>query len=141
MVDKILIMNKLSKLELYIKQISEYQNISYEDYINNWKVQRIIERTLQIMIETCLDIAAHIISDKGFPSPISYSHMFKILIDNNILDKDRLDTYQKMARFRNILVHQYEDIDPSIILSIVKKNLKDFNYFRDSIIKFLKEEE
>ncbi len=61
MVDRTLILRKLSNLEAYLAQIKEYQDISLDAYVNDWKIQRIIERTLQMMIETCSDIAGHII--------------------------------------------------------------------------------
>ena len=64
MVDKTLILRKLSELEEYTSQIQDFRSISVDDYRSDWKSQRIIERTLQMMIETCVDIAGHIISDK-----------------------------------------------------------------------------
>jgi len=43
-----------------------------------------------------------------------------------------------MARFRNIIVHRYEEIEPEIIISILRKNLKDFDLFKKSVLQFLK---
>ena len=54
MVDKSLILRKLSTLDEYLKQINEFADISLKDYAADWKIQRIVERTLQMMIETCL---------------------------------------------------------------------------------------
>ncbi len=52
MVDKNLILRKLSTLDEYQKQINEYAKISLKDYTADWKIQRIVERTQQMMIET-----------------------------------------------------------------------------------------
>jgi len=76
MVDDTLILRKLSELDEYYKQIAEYKKITVAQYSGDWKVQRIIERTLQMMIETCVDVAGHIISDKGYRIPKSYSDTF-----------------------------------------------------------------
>ena len=43
----------------------------------------------------------------------------------------------KMAKFRNVVVHQYEKIDPSIVVSILHKNLDDFEKYKRAIIKYL----
>jgi hypothetical protein len=51
-VDKNLILRKLSDLSDLREQIDEYQGISVRRYAADWKVQRIVERTLQLMIET-----------------------------------------------------------------------------------------
>ena len=138
MVDKTLILRKLSALDEYLKQISEYVNITLEAYAGDWKIQRIIERTLQMMIETCLDISGHIISDEKFRMPETYADMFRILVEKGILSKSRVDAFEKMARFRNIVVHDYERIDPEIVIGILKNNLGDFEDFKASVIKYLK---
>jgi uncharacterized protein YutE (UPF0331/DUF86 family) len=83
MVDEVLILRKLSELDDYYLQINEYASITAGEYTKDWKIQRIIERTLQMMIETCIDVAGHIISDQGFRIPKSYSDAFSVLHENN----------------------------------------------------------
>ena len=63
-VDKTLILRKLAELEEYLGQLKEYANTTAGRYSKDWKAQRVVERTLQMMIETCADVAGHIISDK-----------------------------------------------------------------------------
>jgi uncharacterized protein YutE (UPF0331/DUF86 family) len=141
MVDKTLILRKLAKLDEYKAQIREYASITQEEYEENWKVQRIVDRTLQIMIETCLDVAGHIISDEGFRVPETYSDMFKILIENQVLNQEHSNPLNKMAKFRNIVVHNYEKMDPSIVVGILRDNLEDFENFKNAIIAYLKTKE
>lgn len=45
---------------------------------------------------------------------------------------------KKMSKFRNILVHQYEQIDAEIIVTILKKYLGDFDRFKEAILEYLK---
>lgn len=45
---------------------------------------------------------------------------------------------KKMAHFRNIVVHQYDKIDETIVVNILRQNLKDFLQYRDSILKIIK---
>jgi uncharacterized protein YutE (UPF0331/DUF86 family) len=137
MVDKTLILRKLSALDEYLEQIAEYANIKSEAYADDWKIQRIVERTLQMMIETCLDISGHIISEEKFRMPEIYADMFRILVEKGILSESRIDAFEKMAGFRNIVVHDYERIDPEIVIGILRNNLDDFEDFKTSIIKYL----
>lgn len=53
MVDHDLLLRKLGDLDLYVSQVSEYAGITAEDDRRDWKVQRIVERTLQMAIEVC----------------------------------------------------------------------------------------
>ncbi len=141
MVDKTLILRKLSEIDLYRKQLDEYSNITISKYSKDWKIQRIVEQTLQMMIEVCLDIAGHIIADQEYRVPSSYADMFRILNENNIIDESLANVLEKMAKFRNIVVHQYDKVDHSIVVSILRKNLDDFNNYKNVIVSLLQQEE
>ncbi len=43
----------------------------------------------------------------------------------------------KIARFRNIIVHDYARIEPEIIIGILKKDVGDFKKFANEIIKYM----
>jgi uncharacterized protein YutE (UPF0331/DUF86 family) len=137
-VDKTLILRKLAELEEYLGQVKEYASTTVNRYSKDWKVQRIVERTLQMMIETCADIAGHIISDKGYRVPTTYADTFRVLYENGILNKELFETMEKMAKFRNIIVHHYDKVDTEIVIGILKKDLKDFSAYKDAIINILK---
>lgn len=89
-------------------------------------------------IETCLDIGGHIISDEGYRVPESYADMFNVLQENAIIPEVLREGLNKMAKFRNIVVHHYDKIDPNIVITILRKNLGDFNRFKTAIITYLK---
>ena len=139
LVDKNILLRKMSELETYQKQLEEFSDITIQSYKADWKVQRIIERTLQMMIETCIDIANHIISDRGLRPPTSYGDTFNILFENDIIDSELFQVMDKMTKFRNIVVHRYEDIDAEIVIIILKKHISDFNTFKEAILKLLKD--
>jgi len=138
MVDVTLILRKLSELDEYYGQIKEYEKITVNQYSKDWKIQRIIERTLQMMIETCADIASHIIADKGYRVPKSYSDTFKVLNEEKIVNSRLFKALGKMAKFRNIIVHHYDNIDAEIVVGILKKDLKDFLSYKEVIINCIK---
>lgn len=138
MVDKTLILRKLAELEEYLGQVKEYASITVDRYSKDWKTQRVVERTLQMMIETCADVAGRIISDKGYRVPATYADTFRVLYENGILNKDLFETMETMAKFRNIIVHRYDKVGTEIVVGILKKDLNDFSAYKDAIIKILK---
>ena len=141
MVDKLLIGRKLAQIDTYLKQIGDFSRISLNQYKMNWKTQRIVERTLHILIEACVDIANHIISDQEMRLPTGYADTFKVLMENKVIGKNLCETLEKMARFRNVVVHQYETIDHTIVVSILHRNLRDFQKYKKAIIKYLSSQE
>ena len=138
MVDEALILRKLAELSTYIQQISAFRSLSADEYKFEWKTQRIVDRTLHIMIEMCIDIAGHLISDRKLRVPESYADAFRILNENSIVSDALIEPLVKMAKFRNIIVHQYEKADPEIVISILQRNIDDFQKFSDEIIGYLK---
>ncbi len=141
MVDKVLILRKITELEEYIRQLKEFSNITIQEYKKDWKIQRIIERTLQIIIEVCTDIANHIISDRNYRVPKSYADTFNVLFEENLIEEPLTETMKKITGFRNILVHHYDKLDGSVIIGIIKNDLDDFLDYRDVILSLLKKSE
>jgi uncharacterized protein YutE (UPF0331/DUF86 family) len=137
MVDRGLVLRKISELDEYQQQLQEFKGITVRQYRDDWKKQRIVERTLQMMIETCLDIANHIVADRGYRVPINYADTFKVLGENSVFDKKLVDQMGKMAKFRNVLVHQYEKIEAEIIVGLLKRKLGDFNQFKKAVVGFI----
>jgi len=137
LIDKALILRKLSELEEYLKQVKEFSNISIKDYQKDWKTQRIVERTLQMMVEIGVDIANHIIADKEYRVPKSYADTFRVLYEEGVLAEDIFKMMEDMAKFRNIVVHRYDKVDESIVIGILKRHLDDFLIYRDVIMGIL----
>lgn len=138
MVDRAVVLRKISELETYQKQIKEYSGITIDAYKADWKTQRIVERTLQMMIETCADIAGHIASDRGMRTPASYADTFKVISESSVIDAELAGIMDKMSKFRNVVVHQYEGVDAEIVIAILKKHLKNFEQYKNAVLAYLK---
>jgi len=141
LVDKLLVGRKLVQIDTYLKQIGDFSGISLSQYKNDWKIQRIVERTLHVLIEVCIDIANHIISDQERRLPTGHADTFKVLMENKVVSNNLCRTLENMAKFRNIFVHQYETIDPTIVVSILHRNLRDFEKYKKAIIKYFSSQE
>ena len=115
--------------------LGPYRSLDLAAYRGDWKIQRIIERTLHLAIETCMDVADHIVADRRLPVPETGAATFEILGDANILPRDLAESLAKMVGFRNILVHDYARLDPAIVLRVLATDLKDVERFRDVVLR------
>jgi uncharacterized protein YutE (UPF0331/DUF86 family) len=88
-------------------------------------------------IETCLDIAGHIVSDRGWRTPEGYADTFRVLAENKALGKGLLPRLERMAGFRNIVVHHYDKVDAAIVVGLLNKRLKDFEAFKKAVLRLL----
>jgi uncharacterized protein YutE (UPF0331/DUF86 family) len=133
-VDRDLILRKLADLDQYLLQLGEYRDIRVEQYRGDWKSQRIIERTLQLAIETCLDVASHIIADRGLRVPATYAEAFDVLREATLIDEKLREAMVGMAKFRNVIVHEYARIDPEIVVRILRDHLGDLEHFKTAAL-------
>jgi len=92
------------------------------------------------IVEACIDIANYIISVKGFRRAEEYSEMFKVLKEEGVIGKGLATKLEDMARFRNLLVHRYGEVDNRRVLEIIKYNLKDVKEFEREIGEFMRRE-
>ncbi len=129
MVDRELLLRKLADLAQYVSQASEYTDLRAEDYRRDWRTQRIVDRTLQLAIEVCADVASHVISDRGLRAPDTYADAFEVLGEAGLLEPVLRESLVRMARFRNVLVHDYTRIDPEIVVRVLRENLGDLAAF------------
>jgi len=90
-----------------------------------------------MMIETCVDVAGHIISDRAFRLPRAIRMRLKYFRKTRYCLFALFAKMDKMAKFRNIVVHHYGNIDAEIVVEILKRDLGDFLSFRDAVVSFL----
>jgi len=109
--------------------------------MENIRLRKAVERALQVAIEACLDIAHHIISEEGFRYPESSADAFKVLGEEGIIPSELLPKLVNMAKFRNVLVHEYVRLDNSVIYGVLKKHLGDFEEFARAILSYLERNE
>ncbi len=110
---------------------------SFESYVKDVRLRRAVERSLQVAVEACLDIARRIIAVEGFRYPENNQDAFRVLIEEKIVPTQLLDTLQEMARFRNLIVHDYAKIDDARVYGILKQRLGDFDAFARAIAEYL----
>lgn len=134
MVKNGVLISKLAIIEDYLKKLQDYFPVSLEQFNSDWGLQKIAERSLQVMIEVMIDIAERIVAQKGMLPQKTAAETLKKLRDWGIIQQD--DAYIKMIRFRNLVVHQYDSIDTEILYSIVQNNLEDFLAFISEIKKY-----
>lgn len=133
MVDQRLLEEKTRLLAEYIADLEEQQHISLAQLKDNKLLRRYVERTLHLAVEACLDIGSHVIADLRLREPEDYKDVMVVLAENDILPKEKLTQYKKMAQFRNVIVHDYARVDPEILVGILQSNLGDLAFFAQTI--------
>ena len=126
------------KLSLLADQVLKIKNYiptgSYEDFAQNWLAVSAAERALQVAVEIMIDIAERILAlENAGPAAYASDAMKKLELLGVI---QSADLYEKMVKFRNLIVHEYEEIDHHILYEVLTEKLEGFDNFRDEVYRY-----
>ncbi len=131
--------SKLERLEGHVDELRKISKSSLSEFRKDRVERAAAERFFQMSIEVVIDISSMIISHEDFEKPDSYREMILELGESEILDEDFASNFADIAGFRNILVHQYAEIDEEIVHQKLRENLEDFDEFAKQIATYIGE--
>lgn len=135
-IDKQLISYKLKFLDRQLTKI-ERMEFDLEDLQSNTDIQDLITFRLQQSVETCIDIATHVLSALNIPRKETAKDAFLVLGKEGIINEKLAERMGKAADFRNRVVHGYNDFDFSLLFKDYRDDVADLRKFGQEIIKYL----
>lgn len=138
MVDIESIATRFKHLRDYLKILKELQKIKKSKFISDHHYYGLAERYLQLSIECVLDVGNMLIVSLDLKKPSDKQEIIDILEEAKIIPSIMATRLSGVARFRNLLVHEYVRIDRSKVYSILKTRIPDLEAFAKSIVKYLK---
>lgn len=127
MTDRALVEKKLAAV---VSAVSDLRRLArLEQLRHDVREERFIEHTLQLAAQAVLDVASHIVSDEALGEPQTNRQLFDLLARAGWLESNLADRLSRMAGFRNVLVHGYDDVDLAVVEDIVRNRLDDLLEF------------
>lgn len=131
-----IVLNKKESIERCIKQVKSYYSLDSDiPFKEDLLKQDAIAINLQRACEQAIDLANHIIKSKKLGLPKESRESFQLLKQNNIIPKDLAVKLEKMVGFRNILVHQYQQLDLDLLVDIIENRLVDLLDYSNLLLK------
>jgi len=121
-----IILSKLQELERYVQQLRKFQNYRYDEIESDLEKIWAIEHGLQVSIQIIIDIGNHILASIGENQVEDYTGILDKLGQHNILPSQFAEEIRGMAAFRNILVHQYAEVNLRTVYYVLQNKLDDF---------------
>ena len=125
------ILQKLLKLERNLEVLEEIKDELTElDIKKKWEIRYGLFESIQIVIDTSCKVVARY----NLAKPQNYKECILALGDKGYLTKELAKKLAQMVGFRNILIHEYCEVDREKLLEYLS-HLDDFKEF----IKAMKE--
>lgn len=134
MVKQDIIERKLGQIEKSLCKIRPYKVLSYAEFSSHSVARDVIEYNLFIMINCMIDTVNHIVADDDLGQVDMLSDGFRILKDFGYWTEEECQVYIKMVAFRNMISHQYMNIDAKVVYDILQNRLEDIMGFRQHIM-------
>jgi len=129
-----IIINKIETIKRCMSRINE-EYVSFENELeNNFTKQDSIILNLERAAQASIDLSTHIIRVRNLGIPKTSRDVFSLLKASNIIRTVTSEQMKKMVGFRNIAVHDYQNISLDIVKSILDNHLIDFESFIQEII-------
>jgi len=129
------ILNKSATIERCIKRvIEEYQGFEKE-FLENYTKQDSIILNLERLCQAGIDLAAHLVRINNCGIPQENRELFQLLEKNQFITQKLSKKLQSMVGFRNLAIHDYQEINLDIVQAIIKNNLGDFREFSKIAIR------
>ena len=136
MVNSSVILRKISHVRYNLSRLRKKEKVSLDSFKDDPDTQDIVRHNLQLAIQGCIDIGSHVISDEGWGVAGSLNEIFYILRDRGLIKADLTERVVSMVGFRNILVHEYEDVNLDIVHSILQGRLKDIDEYLLVVVEY-----
>lgn len=103
-----------ARLERLAELLAESERIRADGraaYDANLRDQLAAQHAIQLAIQICVDIGAHLIAELGLRMPDDYKGVFAVLREPLGLAPDLVARLSAAAGMRNVLVHTYLEVD------------------------------
>ena len=128
------ILNKVMIIKRCIERVNQVYAGNPEN-LTDYTMQDSIILNIQRACEAAIDLAMHIIAERGLGLPQSSRQAFDLLCQSDIIDQDLAKKLKAMVGFRNIAVHDYQAVNLKIVQKIIEEHMVDFNAFANEILR------
>jgi len=110
-----LITDKINDIEKSVSLLNTIAQVDPQKFYRDEILVSGAKYQLILAIEAAQSICNHLAARVAKEAPRSYADCFRILGDNHILSKELVQKLVSMAKFRNLLVHQYGKVDNAVV--------------------------
>ncbi len=134
------IFEKLQLLDRYLSNLKQLKKEikSPEEFLEDFHLYGLAERYLQLSCQVVLDTLNLMIIEEACEKPEDNQEVVSILFRKKIISENLALGLEGIAGFRNILVHEYGEIDRKRVYQYLLEKLELFKDFKKEILNWLK---
>lgn len=129
---------KLQLIAEELGRLSDFRDVSYDALVADPVRLAAVERMLERIVLRAIDINEHLIGALATGAEqkstrLSYRETFLKLADYDVIPAAFAERIAPSAGLRNILVHEYNDVDHRIVHAAIRTALADYTAYVEAI--------
>ncbi len=138
---KVRLIRHITFLESELQDYDAFNFLSWEQYNADRNKRRNVERWIENIINSSIDIAKIILTAEGLPLPYTYKEVVNSLAVLADFNKENMEMLSRWVRLRNIISHEYLDIRWASIKRFISESRSLFESFLDATNRYLARKE
>jgi len=122
---------------MYLDKLKPIAERSFDEYISDFYIKTSAERLIQLIVECASNINSHVVIESGERPPEDYTSSFLRAADVGLITNELADKLKGSGGMRNIIVHEYMDIDDKKIHEILPVAISNFKEYIRQVDDFL----
>lgn len=114
-----------------------FKSLSWEEYNKERDKRRNVERWIENIVNSSIDIAKIILASENLPLPDTYKEIIISLSLTSGFDKENIDHLSEWVKLRNIISHEYLDIRWNSIKKFIEETELVYRNFFGNVKKYL----
>jgi uncharacterized protein YutE (UPF0331/DUF86 family) len=137
MIDADLIRRKLARLNMYLDKLAPIARKSFNEYLADFYLKSSAERLIQLIVECASDVNNHVVVESGGRPPEDYTSSFVRAAEVGLIKRDLAEKIKGSGGMRNIIVHEYMDIDDEKVYKTLPLAITDYKEYIKQVDAYL----
>jgi len=135
--DEQLLQRKIKLIEDDFVLLTPYKTMQKSAYAMDEKAQLVVERLMERIIGRLIDINYHVLKEQFGITPTNYYDSFLALAHEHVVDETLAASVAKSTGLRNILAHDYDEIDNGKVYDTIHVALSEVPQYLKAILTYL----
>jgi uncharacterized protein YutE (UPF0331/DUF86 family) len=141
MVDRDLVAGKLSELAGHLARVRARRKPTAGELGRDRDALDLVAFNLMLAVQTCADIASHLIADEGWAAAASLGAAFERLRDQGVISAPVCEALARAVGLRNVVAHGYAGVRPEMIHAAATTGLADLEAFTREVAAWTQRQE
>jgi uncharacterized protein YutE (UPF0331/DUF86 family) len=136
-VDRQLAAVKLAELADRVERIRRHCPATADGLRGDRDALDLVSFNFMLAVQTCADIASHLIADEGWPSAANLAAGFNRLRDERVISDSTAASLSKAVGLRNVVAQGYAGINPAMVHAAAIAGLRDLDAFAKEVARWI----